>query len=176
MDLRRNQALRASMHVCGAARRGDAAADRRDAASRSRVLQIVTTIPIQTPPTKASRVEGETRGGEEELVNTLESRRLVRRILSRTVVSEPLLPPSLSSVFLPSLLSSPPAKSIEVSGIITLSLGYPPTPRCCCCCCEIFRYIYNDLSQQRGDAREDRYDLGVIRQRVLSTSARTFYL
>ncbi|KAL0109363.1 hypothetical protein PUN28_014438 [Cardiocondyla obscurior] len=27
-----------------------------------------------------------------------------------------------------------------------------------------------------GDAREDRYDLGVIRQRVLSTSARTFYL
>lgn len=69
MDLRRNQALRASMHVCGAARRGDAAADRRDAASRSRALQIVTTIPIQTPPTKASRVEGEKRG--EELVNTL---------------------------------------------------------------------------------------------------------
>lgn len=47
----------------GAARHGDAAADRRDAASRSRALQIVTTIPIQTPPTKASRVEGEKRRG-----------------------------------------------------------------------------------------------------------------
>lgn len=78
-----------------AARRADAAADQRDAASRSRALQIVTTIPIQTPPTKASRVEGEKRGGGEELVNTLESRRLVRRILSRTVVSEPLLPLAL---------------------------------------------------------------------------------
>lgn len=92
MDLRRNQALRAPMHVYR-----DAAADQRDVASRSRTWQIVTTIPIQTPPTKASRVEGKRRRGEEELENTLESRRLVQRILSRTVVSEPLLPLALIS-------------------------------------------------------------------------------
>lgn len=143
MDLRRNQALRASMHVCG-----DAVADQRDAASRSRAWQIVTTIPIQRHRQKLVGKRGE----EEEQENTLESRRLLRRILSRTVVSEPLLPLAFVGFSLPSLFSSPSSKSIGVSGIITLSLGYPPIPRCCCC--EIFQ-VYTTISLDNAGTREE---------------------
>lgn len=144
MNLRRNQALCASMHVCG-----DAAADQRDAASRSRAWQIVTTIPIQTPPTKASREEARGRGraGEHFGIPSV----IPKNTFSHS--SEQASPPPRSLVGFSTspLLSSPASKSIGVSGIITLSLGYPPIPRCCC---EIFRYIQR-ISPSGAGTREE---------------------
>lgn len=62
-------------------------------------------------------------------------------------------PPRSWSVFLPSPLSSPPSKSIGVSGIITLSLGYPPIPKTAVAAARSSG-IYNDLSNGAGTREE----------------------